>query len=266
MDALFFVGLLFLALVKATPIAFGAMSGLLCERSGVINIAIEGMMLIAAMMAFLGSILFDNLTGGTYPHVVSLLAGLVAAVISAALVALLHAWLSIKYKVDQIISGTVINLLAVGITNFTANAYIDPSRLSGLGVFPEARVPILADIPIIGPLFFTHQPLVYVMLILVVLLQYALFRTPWGLRTRAVGEHPRAADTVGINVISYALHQCDPRGCVGRLGWSFPGARERWSFSKIDDHWARLYCPGCTDFREMDLGWLIGLCPVVRLF
>ncbi|MGH2619488.1 MAG: ABC transporter permease [Anaerolineales bacterium] len=201
MDEVFFVGLLSLALVKATPLALGAMCGLMCERSGIINIGIEGMMLIGAMMSFLGSVLFNDLTGGELPKLISLLVGLLVAMLSAGLIALLHARLSIHYKVDQIISGTVINLLAVGITNFTANAYIDPNHISGVGIFPPLEIPLLSKIPILGPIFFQHQPLVYVMLILVAVLQFALFNTPWGLRTRAVGEHPRAADTVGINVL-----------------------------------------------------------------
>jgi len=201
MDDVFFVGLLSLALVKATPLALGAMCGLMCERSGIINIGIEGMMLMGAMMSFLGSVLFNDLTGGELPQIISLLVGLLVAMLSAGLIALLHARLSIYYKVDQIISGTVINLLAVGITNFTANAYIDPNHISGVGVFPVLEIPILSKIPVLGPIFFSHQPLVYVMLILVAVLQFALFNTPWGLRTRAVGEHPRAADTVGINVL-----------------------------------------------------------------
>jgi simple sugar transport system permease protein len=201
MDDVFFVGLFSLALVKATPLALGAMCGLMCERSGVINIGIEGMMLIGAMMSFLGSVLFNDLTGGELPQTISLLVGLLVAMLSAGLIALLHARLSIHYKVDQIISGTVINLLAVGITNFTANAYIDPNHIAGVGIFPVLEIPILSKIPILGPIFFQHQPLVYIMLILVAVLQFALFNTPWGLRTRAVGEHPRAADTVGINVL-----------------------------------------------------------------
>jgi simple sugar transport system permease protein len=201
MDDTFFVGLLFLALVKATPLVLGSMCGLMCERSGVINIGIEGMMLVGAMTGFLGSVFFNDLTGGTMPKMVSLLVGLLVAMICGGLIGLLHAWLSIHYKVDQIISGTVINLLAVGITNFTANAYIDPNQVAGIGVFPTIEIPLLSKIPILGPIFFQHQPLVYVMLILVFVVQYALFHTPWGLRTRSVGEHPRAADTVGINVL-----------------------------------------------------------------
>jgi len=221
MDAAFFGGLLFLALVKATPIAFGAMGGLMSERSGVINIAIEGMMLVGAMMAFLGSVIFNDLTGGTLPPIASLLAGLIVAMISAALVALLHAFISIYYRVDQIISGTVINLLAVGLTNFVANAYIDPNGLAGVGVFPVITIPILSKIPFIGPIFFDHQPLVYLMLIMVAVLQYALFKTPWGLRIRSVGEHPRAADTVGINVNRTRYINVTLGGVLAGLGGAF---------------------------------------------
>ena len=221
MDSVFFIGILTLALIKATPIAFGAMAGLMSERSGVINIAIEGMMLMGAMFAFLGSVFFNNVTGGTLPPTASLIAGAVAAMLAAGLIALLHAFLSIYYKVDQIISGTVINLLAIGITNFTANAYIDPNSLAGVGIFPVISIPILSKIPFIGPILFDHQPLVFVMLILVALLQYALFKTPWGLRTRAVGEHPRAADTVGINVNRRRYINVTLGGMIAGLGGAF---------------------------------------------
>ncbi len=221
MDDVFFIGILTLALIKATPIAFGAMAGLMSERSGVINIAIEGMMLMGAMFAFLGSVFFNNVTGGTLPPTASLIAGAIAAMLAAGLIALLHAFLSIYYKVDQIISGTVINLLAIGITNFTANAYIDPNSLAGVGIFPVITIPILSKIPFIGPIFFEHQPLVFVMLILVAFLQYALFKTPWGLRTRAVGEHPRAADTVGINVNRTRYINVTLGGFIAGLGGAF---------------------------------------------
>src|SRR3970040_304646 len=201
MDDVFFVGLLSLALVKATPLALGAMCGLMCERSGVINIGIEGMMLVGAMMSFLGSVFFHNLTGQVLPVNLSLFVGLLVAMLSAGVIAALHAVLSIHYKVDQIISGTVINLLALGITNFVTSAYIDGVHLAGIGIFSPINVPLLSEIPIVGRILFMHQPLVYVMLILVAVLQFALFNTPWGLRTRAVGEHPPAADTVGIQVL-----------------------------------------------------------------
>jgi len=200
MDLNLFTGLFTLAIIKAAPLVFGALCGLLGERSGVINIGIEGMMLIGAFMSFLGSALFNKWTGGMLPPNAALLVGLLVGVASSAMIAALHAVLSIHYKIDQVISGTVINLLAVGITNYVANIYIDPTHLSGVGVFPKLPIPVLSKIPFIGQVLFSHQPMIYLMLILVIFLQYAVFHTPWGLRMRSVGEHPRAADTVGINV------------------------------------------------------------------
>jgi len=233
MDSVFFIGILTLALIKATPIALGAMSGLMSERSGVINIAIEGMMLVGAMVAFLGSVAFNNVTGGGMPKAYSLVFGLFAAMLGAGLIAGLHAYLSIHYKVDQIISGTVINLLAIGITNFVANAYIDPNSIAGVGVFPKISIPILSKIPFIGPILFNHAILVYVMLILVALLQYALFRTPWGLRTRAVGEHPRAADTVGINVNRRRYINVILGGTIAGIGGAFLVLQSVGRFQKL---------------------------------
>jgi simple sugar transport system permease protein len=232
-DTIFFTGILALALVKATPIAFGSMSGLMCERSGVINIAIEGMMLLGAMVAFLGSVAFNSLTGGTLAPAYSLTAGLLAAMLAAGLIAGLHALLSIHYKVDQIISGTVINLLAVGITNFVANAFIDPNGIAGVGVFPKISIPLLSEIPFIGPILFDHAILVYVMLILVAVLQYALFKTPWGLRTRAVGEHPRAADTVGINVNRRRYINVIIGGMIAGIGGAFLVLQSVGRFQKL---------------------------------
>lgn len=194
------IGLSSLAIIKAAPLVFGALCGLLGERSGVINIGIEGMMLLSAFTTFLGSALFNQWTGGVFPTYVSLLVGLLCGIFSGALIAALHAVLSIHYKIDQVISGTVINLLAVGITNYVANVYIDPTHLSGVGVFPTIPIPILSDIPIIGPILFSHQPMIYLMFILVIFIQYLVFHTPMGLRMRSVGEHPRSADTVGIDV------------------------------------------------------------------
>ncbi len=197
----FYVGLLSLALIKATPLVYGALCGLLGERSGVTNIGIEGTMLFGAFSAFLGSALLDQWTGGALPAPVCLVFGLICAMAASALIAALHAVLSIHYKIDQVISGTVINFLAIGITNYVANAYIDPTHLESAGVFPPINIPVLSQIPILGPILFSNQPLVYLMLILVAVFQYLVFHTPWGLRMRAVGEHPRAADTVGIHVL-----------------------------------------------------------------
>lgn len=176
----------------ATPIALGALAGILCERSGVVNIAIEGVMLTGACIGFIVALSFSN----------SWL-GLLAAILSGGVLVMLHALLALRFKTDQIVSGTVINILAVGVTGFLRNNVILPiseqggSTASALQVIP---IPLLSDIPVLGPVLFNHRPVTYLMLILVPLMHILLFYTPWGLRTRAIGEHPRAADTMGIDV------------------------------------------------------------------
>jgi general nucleoside transport system permease protein len=221
MDIVLITGLISLAIIKAVPLVYGALCGILGERSGVINIGIEGMMLTGAFMAFMGSALFNQWTGGIFPPYIALIIGLLTGVLGSALVAALHAFLSIHYKIDQVISGTVINLLAFGFTDYIANVYIDPSHLSGVGIFPVMPIPILSEIPIIGRIFFSHQPMVYLMFALVIFLQYAIFHTPWGLRMRSVGEHPRAADTVGINVNRTRYINIILGGMLAGLGGAF---------------------------------------------
>lgn len=175
----------------ATPIALGALAGILCERSGVINISIEGLMLTGACVGFIAALL----TGNAW-------VGLLFAVLAGGVTVMLLAVLAIQFKTDQIIAGTVINILAVGVTGFLRNNVILGMQQRGVtgSSLPVIPVPVLSNIPIIGPLLFNHQPVAYLMLILVPLMSLLLFRTPWGLRTRAIGEHPRAADTMGINV------------------------------------------------------------------
>jgi simple sugar transport system permease protein len=190
MDLNAIVALLQASLIAATPIALGAYAGLFSERSGVVNIAIEGMMLMAAMSAAFVSAYTD-----------SLFLGIIAGLGSGALMAAIHAVVSIRFKTDQILSGTVINFLAAGVTGHIYQIYLVGARFPGAaGTFPRIPIPLLEDIPYLGRIFFQHQPVVYAMLILTFVIHYILFYTPWGLRTRAVGEHPRAADTVGINV------------------------------------------------------------------
>ncbi len=176
-------------LTYATPLTLGAMAGVFCERSGVFNIAIEGMMLAAA---------FTAVGFASYFH--SLWVGVLAASLTGGLMAALHAVLSIKYKVDQIISGTVINILASGATRFMNIRLLEPAGLSTPGHFDPIAIPILSKIPVLGPMLFINQPIVFIMLGLLVVVNYVIFATPWGLRMRACGEHPRAADTVGVHV------------------------------------------------------------------
>lgn len=210
LDERFVIGLLSLSVVKATPIVLAALSGLVCERSGIINIGIEGMMLLSAFTGSLAAILSRSLG-----------VGVIAGLLTGAVTGLFLAVLSIRYKADQIIGGTVINILAAGITSYFAVVIIDNNDLSGIGVLPTIRIPILSEIPIIGPILFARQPITLFMLVLVFGLHVALFYTPWGLRTRAIGEHPRAADTVGIHVNRMRYINTMIGGMLAGLGGAF---------------------------------------------
>ena len=189
----------------ATPLTLGALSGLFCERAGVVNIGIEGMMLAASFFGWLGAIYMNTIFG--FEPFPSLMVGVLVAILSGGLFALLHAVLSITYKVDQIIGGTVINILAIGITGFlNRQLFFESGSVFGgkvphaPGVLPRIQIPLLVDIPVVGRIF-DQQPIAISAILLVFISHYVIFHTPWGLRTRAVGEHPKAADTVGINVV-----------------------------------------------------------------
>ena len=199
------VGMLASSLRMCTPIALGAMAGILCERAGVVNIAIEGMMLAAAAFGFGANLFFENIW-----------VGVVAAVLVGGLMAALHAVMSIRFKTDQIISGTAINILAVGTSGFLRRAYLVKAYFVGQ-TLPIIKVPFLSEVPVLGAILFRSQPIVYTMMVLLPLLHIVLFHTPWGLRTRAVGEHPRAADTVGINVFKTRYINVIAGGCVAGL-------------------------------------------------
>lgn len=196
-------------MVQATPLALAALTGVICERSGVVNIGIEGTMLAAAFTAWVVGIavnpLFGNPTpadlfGFTFPLLIALLAAIGVAVVVSAL----HAWLSISLRADQIISGTIINIAAFGVTGYL-DQLISKSSPIGAGEFAAFTPPAgVSDLPLVGWLlnmFLNLGPIAMSTIILVIGVQVWLFRSRWGLRTRAVGEHPRAAETVGIDVI-----------------------------------------------------------------
>jgi simple sugar transport system permease protein len=187
------------SLELATPLTLGAMAGILSERSGMLNIALEGKMLVGACVSVvIGSLVL----GATGDVLIATLAGVGAAMVSGALLGLLLAWLGIRHKVDQIIAGTVINIGAVGITNFLFLRVLGQnSSLNSPPNVQEMELPFLSDIPVLGPLLFSLRPYVYLSIILVLVLTYLIYRTRWGLRLRASGEKPAAAGTVGINVL-----------------------------------------------------------------
>ena len=179
------------ALVLAVPIMLGAMGGIMCERVGVTNIAIEAQLLTGAFMAAVVSSITDNFFFGLF-----------SAMFGAALVSMVLAAFAIKYLAQQIIVGVVLNVLMIGITNFLYQQWLteDGENVNFPGTMDIIRIPFLSDIPIIGPVLFENRLTVFLALIIVPTLYFVLFKTKLGLRARAVGEHPLAADTVGINV------------------------------------------------------------------
>jgi simple sugar transport system permease protein len=169
-------------------------------------------MLMASMVAALVGSLTHNL-----------LLGLLAGILSSMLLAWIHAVLSIKYKTNQIISGTVINILATGLTSYVSSKFMQvyQTQLNNPPIFPRIPIPVLADIPIIGPILFNTNIFVYLVFIILIVLQIALFKTRWGLRMRSVGEHPRAADSLGINVFRTRYMAVLLGGMVAGIGGSF---------------------------------------------
>lgn len=183
----------------STPLVLGALAGLWCERSGVVNIAIEGMMLTGACMGFVALMLLTTGENALpMPH--AQLIGVIVAALAGAVMAALHAWLSITFKTNQIVSGTVINILAIGLTSFIRRDVLI-TRDATRGTINPFPIPGLSDVPVLGDVFFNGKPVFYGMFILLVVTHLVMYYTRWGLRTRAVGENPHAADTLGINVI-----------------------------------------------------------------
>jgi simple sugar transport system permease protein len=212
----------------ATPLGFGALCGVICERSGVVNIGIEGTMLTAAFTGWVSSIAAVALLGtgdpGPFGITLPLLIGLVAALLSAVLISLLHAWMSISLRVDQIISGTIINIAAFGITGYLNNV-ISAASPTSAGQFGKITAPSeLTSLPIVGWIFTTlinQGPITILLLISAVVFQVLLFRSRWGLRTRAVGEHPKAAETVGIDVVRLRYRNVLIGGMFAGFGGAF---------------------------------------------
>ena len=205
-------GLLIGAVSLSVPLIFGAMSGVICERSGVINIAIEGQLLAGAFV----SAVVASMTGSPW-------AGLVAAMVAGTLVSFALAAFAIKYIVDQIIVGVVLNVLVSGLTGFLFSQVLtkNPQLLNTPPRFDRINIPILGQIPIIGPVLFDQTVIVYFMYITVAVVAYALFRTRWGLRTRSVGEHPQAADTVGIKVNVRRFWNVSLGGAIAGFGGAY---------------------------------------------
>jgi general nucleoside transport system permease protein len=195
--------------ISAVPLTLGALGGVIGERSGVVNVAIEGEMLFGAFMTALV---------GTMTH--NLFIGVVAGVLGGAAMGLLLAVLAIRYLIEQVVLGVVLNLLALGVTGFLYKSLMqtNQSGYNSLTQFTSLRIPGLASIWVVGPEIFDQPIIIYITVVLVVLVHFSLFSTRWGLRTRAVGEHPAAADTVGIKVLRLRYQNVTLGGAFAGLG------------------------------------------------
>ena len=205
------VGLLQSSVVAAVPLILGALAGIMCERSAVINVAIEGQMLAGAWAAAL------------FGTVIGTAAGLFAGAAAGALMGALLAVFAIRYLVNQVVLGVVLNVFAAGLTGFFYDAFMQPhaNSLNAPALMNPNKIPLLGSIPVVGPLLFDTSLIVYIMYVLIVLVDIWLFRTRWGLRTRAVGEHPKAADTVGINVLAMRYRNVIIGGAIAGIGGSY---------------------------------------------
>jgi ABC-type uncharacterized transport system permease subunit len=203
-------GLAAATLLASTPLVLAALGGVMSERSGVVNIALEGIMLLGAFTGYVVAFQLHNLW-----------IGVLAAVLSGMLIATLHGVLAIEFQVDQIVSGMVINILAVGLTGVYYRTFLQQSTVAGPGYLPTWKIPFLSHLPFLGSVLFTGQFVTWSMLVILVGIHILLFHTVWGLRTRACGEHPLAAETAGISVRAIRYGNVILSGALGGLGGAY---------------------------------------------
>lgn len=218
-----FTGLLQGGLILAVPLIYGSLAGLVCERSGVINIAIEGQLLGSAFIAGIAGSLLQN---AWY--------GLIIAPFAGALISVLLAVFAIRYRIDQVILGFVINVLIIGLTSFAAQRFLtqDPDKWNSSPILQPINIPILSKLPILGPMFFSQTIIIYLLYVIVVITQIALFKSKWGLRMRSVGELPVAAESVGIDVNKVRFRNVILAGAIAGLGGAFFTVGSVGSFSR----------------------------------
>jgi general nucleoside transport system permease protein len=209
---LHFTDMLVLALGLSAPLIFGGLGGVISERVGVTNVAIEGQLLSGAFVSALAASITQNVV-----------VGLAAAAVAGMLVSFVLGAFAVKYAVNQVIVGIVLNVLVVGLTTFLYQTVMLPNieTLNSPPQLHEIDIPLLSQIPVVGPLLFSQTIIVYLMYVAIIAVTIGLFRTRWGLRVRAVGEHPQAADTVGINVARTRFWNVALAGGIVGLGGAF---------------------------------------------
>lgn len=205
------------ALFFSAPLIFTSLGGVLSERSGVINIGLEGLMVMGAFVGIVFNLTFSDVFGAFTPWL-----SIIVAMVVSAVFALIHALASVTFRADQVVSGVAINFLALGIGVFLTKQWYDKGQTDAISQpFYSKTIPYLSDIPIIGKMFFKDAYYTsYIAIILAIVVWYILFKTPFGLRLRSVGEHPMAADTNGINVSRMRYVAVMISGAFGGLGGS----------------------------------------------
>ena len=217
--SVFSVALFASTIRAATPLILAALGGVFSERSGIVNIALEGIMLIGAFFAVIISYYAAQLG---FPPLASALLGLAGAVVFGILISMIHAVVSIQFRADQVVSGVALNILALGLTGFLLQLIFETSGNSpSVPNLPATAIPGLSSIPIVGDIFFNQPPIVYLALLAVPLSAFVLYKTPLGLRLRSVGEHPQAADTMGINVFKLRYLGVALSGVLAGLGGAY---------------------------------------------
>jgi simple sugar transport system permease protein len=191
--------------IFALPLALAAMVGIMCERTGIVNIGIEGTMLLSAFVAFFVASLTQNI-----------IFGLIAAIFTGSMMGLVLAVMAVSWRMDQIIAGTIINIMATGLTSFL---YVQGKTIPS--VFQSFEIPILSKIPFFGPVLFIHGALTFLGLAIILALYVAIYHTTWGLRSRAVGEHPSSADTAGVSVARLRYINVTIAGAVGAIAGAY---------------------------------------------
>jgi len=210
LTSLFAVAFWAAAVRFATPLIFAAIGEVFSERGGVLNIGLEGMILGGAFGGVLGAYYSD-----------SAWIGLLSAMLAGGLVGLIHAFVSVTVRGDQVVSGAAINIMILGLTTFLSRTVFGVGQQPVVASFEVWEIPLLSDIPILGEVFFQHVPLIYIAYLLVPISAFILYKTTWGLKIRAVGEHPRAADTVGVNVTAWRYGLTVLCGCLAGMGGAF---------------------------------------------
>lgn len=205
----------------ASPLIFAALGGIFSERSGVINIGLEGMMIAGTFGAYLGAFLLQNPLGGV-----------AGGVLAGALLGWLFAVLCIRFRADQVVLGTAVNIFALGLTSFFFRAMYRAGIPASMPSFSKWPLPGLSSIPVVGEIFFNQVPLVYLAYVLVPLTALVLFRTTWGLKLRGVGEHPLAASTAGIHVLRVRYMAVTLSGALAGLGGAFLSIGELSSYAE----------------------------------